>query len=127
MDQTPVLGNFQINLPGPNGASLSVSGYVYASESKESLDERMDICRESLLRQQAILEIPVLEENMSQLERQLEIVQKAYKELLEKKTGNQKMSSQDQAALANYPQQVKFIQNEMAKGEAKISKIRGAA
>lgn len=127
MDQTPVLGNFQINLPGPNGASLSISGYVYADESLESLNQRMDTCREALLRQQSTLEIPVLEENIAQMSRQLEVTQKAYKDLLEKKTGNQKMSSQDQAALANYPQQIKFIQSEMEKGRSKIELVKKAA
>ncbi len=127
MDQTPVIGNFQINLPGPNGATLSISGYMYGDESKESLDERMNLCREALIRQQQTLEIPVLEENMVQLSRQLEVVQKAYRDLLEKKTGNQKMSSQDQAALANYPQQVKYIQAEMDKGRAKIEAVKKVA
>jgi hypothetical protein len=124
---TAVLGNFQINLPGPNGASLSISGYVYDSESQESLNERMDTCREALARQQAILEIPVLEENIKQLERQLEVTQKAYAELLEKKKANSKMSSQDQAAFGNYPQQIKFIQNELDKGHAKIAHVKKAA
>ena len=124
---TAVLGNFQINLPGPNGASLSISGYVYDSESQESLNERMDTCREALARQQAILEIPVLEENIKQLERQLEVTQKAYAELLEKKKANSKMSSQDQAAFGNYPQQIKFIQNELDKGQAKIAHVKKAA
>jgi predicted nucleic acid-binding Zn-ribbon protein len=125
--QTAVLGNFQINLPGPNGASLSISGYVYDNESAESLNDRMDVCREALTRQQAILEIPVLEENIKQLERQLEVTQKAYAELLEKKKQNAKMSSQDQAAFGNYPQQIKFIQNELDKGRLKIANVQKAA
>lgn len=126
-NQTAVLGNFQINLPGPNGASLSISGYVYDAESAESLNTRMDVCREALARQQAILEIPVLEENIKQLERQLEVTQKAYAELLEKRKANSKMSSQDQAAFSNYPQQIKFIQNELDKGKAKVDSVRKVA
>jgi predicted nucleic acid-binding Zn-ribbon protein len=125
--ETAVLGNFQINLPGPNGASLSISGYVYDAESAESLNTRMDVCREALARQQAILEIPVLEENIKQLERQLEVTQKAYAELLEKRKVNAKMSSQDQAAFSNYPQQIKFIQNELDKGKHKIESVKKAA
>lgn len=126
-NSTAVLGNFQINLPGPNGAGLSISGYIYGDESKESLDARMDLCRESLARQQAIMEIPVLQENISQLERQLEVTQKAYAELLEKRKSNSKMSSQDQAAFSNYPQQIKFIQNELDKGRSKIIDVKKAA
>lgn len=125
--QTAVLGNFQINLPGPNGASLSISGYVYDGESKESMDERIDLCRETLVRQQSFLEIPVLEENIAQLERQLEIVRKAYADLLDKKTNNEKMSSQDQAALSNYPNQIKHIDAELLKGRGKIAAVRKVA
>ena len=70
MDQqnaTPVLGNFSISFPAPNGAQLSISGYVYADESIESLNDRMDTCREALRRQQDILERPVLQEKLEML------------------------------------------------------------
>ena len=126
-NQNAVLGNFQINLPGPNGATLSISSYVIEGETPEGLNERMDTYREALARQQAILEIPVLEENIKQLERQLEVTQKAYAELLEKRKQNAKMTSQDQAAFSNYPQQIKFIQNELDKGKAKVDSVRRVA
>ena len=83
-DTTPVLGNFQITLPAPNGASLQISGYVYADESRDSLDERIDVMREVLVRQQQALEIPVLEERMAQLERTKTQIMEAYADLLEK-------------------------------------------
>lgn len=121
-----VLGNFQINMPGPNGASLSISGYLYADESKESLDERMDLCRESLARQQQALEIPVLEERMAQLERTKTQIMEAYADLLEKQK-RKALPSAEASHLKNYPTQLKHIEEEIEKGKSKISSVKKAA
>jgi hypothetical protein len=121
-----VLGNFQINMPGPNGASLSISGYLYADESKESLDERMDLCRESLTRQQQALEIPVLEERMTQLERTKTQIMEAYADLLEKQK-RRALPSAEASHLKNYPTQIKHIDEEIEKGKAKIAVVKKVA
>jgi hypothetical protein len=123
---TPVLGNFQINLPGPNGASMSISGYLYADESKESLDERMDLCRESLTRQQRALEVPVLEEQIIQLERKLEEMRLAYVDLLEKQK-RKALPSAETANLKNYPIIIKNITDEIEKGKKKIEAVKKVA
>ena len=125
-ETTAVLGNFQINLPGPNGASMSISGYVYGDESKESLDERMDVCRESLIRQQQALEIPVLEERLTQLERTKTQIMEAYADLLEKQK-RKTLPSAEQSHLKNYPTQIKHIDEEIEKGRAKIAVVKKVA
>jgi hypothetical protein len=120
-ENTAVLGNFSITLPAPNGAQLSVSGYIYASESQQSLDERMDVCRASLLRQQKILEVPVLEEKMKMLESTKNDVAAAYADLLEKQRKMPKsLPSQEQANLRNYPSQIKAIDKELDKARIAI-------
>lgn len=125
-ETTVVLGNFQLNLPGPNGASMSISGYLYADESKESLDERMDLCRESLVRQQQALEIPVLEERLTQLERTKTQIMEAYADLLEKQK-RKALPSAEQSHLKNYPTQIKHIDEEIEKGRAKIAIVKKVA
>lgn len=116
---TAILGNFQINLPAPNGATMSISGYMYAGESLESLNERMDMCREALVRQQAVLERPVLEEKLAMLERTAEQIEKAYLELLEQKK-RKSLPSQQEQNLKNYPVQLKQIRDEIAKAQDKL-------
>lgn len=116
---TPVLGNFSITLPAPNGAQLSVSGYVYADESEESLNARMDVCREALRRQQDILERPLLEEKLAMYERTEAQIEKAYLDLLEQAKRKTLPSAQKQH-LDNYPVQLKQIRDEMAKARAKL-------
>ena len=126
-DQTAVLGNFQINLPAPNGASVSISGYVYEAESLESLNERMDTCREALLRQQAILEIPVLEKAIEAQVKMLEDHRKAYADLLERSRAKYKLTSQEQAQMTNLPVQIKQIEKYLDEGKAKIASVKKAA
>jgi predicted nucleic acid-binding Zn-ribbon protein len=126
-ERNAVLGNFQINLPAPNGASVSISGYVYESESLESLNERMDTCREALIRQQAILEVPVLQKEVEALERMLEDHRKSYDDLLERSKAKHKLTSQDDASMRNLPVQIKQIETKLKEGQSKISSVKKAA
>ena len=126
-NKTAVLGNFAINLPAPNGASVSISGYVYEAESLDSLNERMDTCREALLRQQAILEIPELSKKIEMLETMLVQHQKAYAALLEKKKLRTKLASAEESQLTNLPTQIKSITDELEKGKSKIAEVKKAA
>lgn len=126
-ENTAVLGNFQITLPAPNGASVSVSGYVYESESLESLNDRMDTCREALMRQQAILEVPVLQKEVEALERMLDDHRRAYADLLERSKAKVRLTSQDEASLRNLPVQIKQIESKLGEGKHKIASAKKAA
>lgn len=120
-----VIGNFSFTLPAPNGAQLSVSGYVYSAESKQSLDERMDLCRESLERQQRVMEIPVLEAQLEQMEKAKIDIERAYADLLDRqKRAPKSLPSQEQANLKNYPAQIKNIDQQIEKAHKKIADAR---
>jgi TolA-binding protein len=125
MSEKNVLGNFQINLPGPNGAALSISSYVIEGETPEGLSERMDTYREVLARQQRALEVPVLEEQIVQLERKLEEMRLAYVDLLEKQK-RKTLPSAEQPHLKNYPIIIKNITDEIERGKAKIASVKAA-
>ena len=127
MNEHTVLGNFQFNLPAPNGATISISSYVIEGETPEGLNERMDAYREALLRQQAILEIPVLEKEIAVLEKMLNDHQLAYADVLEKKNGKGKVTSQEDASLRNLPIQIKQIQDKLDEGKGKIALVKKAA
>jgi serine phosphatase RsbU (regulator of sigma subunit) len=127
MNEHTVLGNFQINLPAPNGASVSISSYVIEGETPEGLNERMDVYREALLRQQAILEIPVLEKAIEAQVKMLEDHRKAYADLLERSKAKYKLTSQEQAQMTNLPVQIKQIEKYLDEGKAKIASVKKAA
>lgn len=121
----PVIGNFSFTLPAPNGATLSISGYVYGNEAKQSLDERMDLCRKSVERQQRLMEIPLLEAQLEQLEKAKTDMQQAYVDLLERqKKAPKSLPSQEQANLRNYPLQIKGVDAQIEKAHKKIAESR---
>mgnify|MGYP001567040976 CR=1 FL=1 len=122
---TAITGNFDISLPAPNGATLRITGYVYAGEDVASLNDRMDVCRGAVLRQQQILEKPILEEKIKMLHDQEMHVEKAYLELLEKNS-SRKLPASEEQHLKNYPLQLKQIKAEIAKGEDKLEAIKAA-
>ena len=122
---TPITGNFEISLPAPDGASLRITGYVYAGEDIASLNERMDLCRESLRRQQRKLEVPAVQKTVDAMESQLGHFQQAYADVLEKRKGGLKLTSQEITAMENYPKQIAQMKKEIEKGRATIAKAEG--
>lgn len=120
-----IMGNFDFSLPGPNGATLRITGYVYEGEELADLHKRMDVCREALTRQQTVLEKPLLEERLVGLLAQKEHVAKAYLDLLEKNKTRPLPASEAQH-LKNYPLQIKQIDDEIAKGSTKLAAIEAA-
>ncbi|MFB9123291.1 hypothetical protein E2553_00255 [Paraburkholderia dipogonis] len=126
-----VIGNFSITLPAPNQAQLSASGYLLDGEDKDSLDARMDLVRESLQRQQRMLEIPVIEAHIEQYSKARDDIAKAYADLLERsnakaagKAGAKSLTSQEQANLKTYPAQLDGIERELLKATQKIADAR---
>lgn len=129
-----VIGNFSFTLPAPNQAQLSASGYLLDGEDKSSLDSRMDLVRESLQRQQRMLEIPVLEAHIEQYTKARDDIAKAYADLLERnkakaagKAGSKALTSQEQANLKTYPAQLDGIERELAKAQQKIAEARAGS
>lgn len=129
-----VIGNFTITLPAPNQAQISASGYLVEGEDKASLDARMDTVREALERQQRMLEIPVLQARIEQIEKAREDIERAYADLLQRnkdkqagKAGSKALSSQEQANLKNAPLQLNGIEAELERARKKIADARAGA
>ena len=122
----PITGTFTMTMPAPNGAQLQIQGYLYAGEVEESVNTRMDLCRDALRRQQDILERPVLEEKLDMLVRTEQQIERAYLELLESKK-RKTLPSQQEQNLKNYPVQLKQIRDEIEKAQAKLGRPDPAA
>lgn len=117
-----VLGNFEMTMPGPNGASLRITGYVFEGDTEQDLNMRMDVSRKAVQRQQEILEKPVLEARVKMLAEQETHVSKAYVELMEK-ADRKTISGPEQANLKNYPAQLQQLKDEIVKGEERLAAI----
>jgi len=90
--------------------------------------------REALERQQRMLEIPVLQARIEQIEKAREDIERAYADLLQRnkdkqagKAGAKALSSQEQANLKNAPLQLKGIEAELEKARKKIADARAGA
>lgn len=118
----PITGNFEISLQAPDGAALRITGYVYAGEASDSLNERIDVCREALLRQRRKLEVPALQKTMEANEDLLTQMKSAYAGLLESKQSGKKMTSQELTQLSNAPVQIKDMERRMQAGKDAIAK-----
>ncbi len=117
-------GSFEIILDAPNGAKLRFSGYSFISDTEESLNNRIDTCRNVMIRQRNIMEKPIIENNLTILRDQVEKQKKAYASILEKQ-GNGKIASNEKVHLDNYPVQIKQLEKQILEGEKKLSEIMG--
>src|SRR5271154_6517830 len=122
LGNVPITGNFDIKMSAPDGAELRMSGYLYAGEEIDSVNERVDLCREALLRQRRKLEVPAIQKALEANESFLDDLRAGYAGLLEKKTGGARMTSQEIAQMSNLPKQIKDVETKNKAGREAIAK-----
>ena len=121
---TAVTGNFTLQAQLPNGKTCSVAAYLYFGDDEDSINQRMDMYAKCLERQRKIAEIPELEVKMEQLERALQQQQDAYDVLMNKSQNGKRITSQEEAALSNYPVNIQKINEEIARGQLEIERAK---
>lgn len=120
-----VTGNFQIGANLPNGKTLSISGYIYDGESRESLDARLDVLGAVVDRQRTIAEIPELELKHAAGIARLDEMRAHYAALLQKKDKAAKtLSSQEKSALDVMDINVGHQLKEIEKGRVAIEEAK---
>ena len=116
-----VTGNFSLQAQLPNGKSFSVQGYIYDTESIESLTQRIDLLHDVVDRQRLRAEIPELEAKRDQMIKQLDQMKEHMSGLERKKNDGGKLSSQEKLALANIQQSLSKVLEEIQKGTQAIA------
>lgn len=116
-----VTGNFSLSAQMPDGKSFSVQGYIYDTESMESLNQRVDLLHDVMDRQRLRAEIPALEAKRDQMIKQLDQMREHMAGLEQKKDAGGKLSSQEKLALSNIQQSLSKVQEEIAKGTQAIA------
>ena len=111
-----VTGNFQLNAQMPNGKAFSISGYIYDGESKESLDNRVDILHDVLDRQRLRAEIPELEAKRNQMIAQLSQMKDHMLAQDNKVRAGGKLTGQDKAQLEQLRVSLAKVQEDIDKG-----------
>jgi len=116
-----VTGNFSLQAQLPNGKTFSVSGYLYDSESLESVNQRVDLMHDVLDRQRLRAEIPELEAKRDQMIKQLDQMRDHMAGLERKKETSGKLSSQEKLSLDNIGQSISKVLEEIEKGGKAIA------
>jgi len=123
-----ITGQFtlQAQLASNSGRSIGVTGYIYDGESKESLDDRLDVLQEVIERQRARTEIPELEAKREQMIKGMNQAKEVLAELLEKqKSGS--LSSQERMNIKNMQVNIGKVSEEIDKGAEAIAEAKKKA
>lgn len=126
--QNAITGNFNLTaqLAGSSGRTIAIAGYIYDGESKESLNDRLDILQEIIERQRSRAEIPELEAKREQMVKGLAQARDVLAELEEKqKSGS--ISSQERMNLRNIRTNIEKVSEEIDKGSEAIAEAKKKA
>ena len=119
--QQAITGNFNITaqLAGSSGRSIAIAGYIYDGESKQSLEDRIDILQEIIERQRIRSEIPELEAKREQMVKGLGQAGEVLAEL-EGKQQTGSLSSQERMNIKNLRVNIAKMTEEIDKGAEAI-------
>ncbi len=126
--QQAITGNFNLTaqLAGQSGRTMAIAGYIYDGESKESLNDRIDLLQEIIERQRSRAEIPELEAKREQMIKGLLQARDVLAELEEKQqSGN--ISSQERMNLKNMRVNIGKVSEEIDKGTEAIAEAKKKA
>lgn len=115
-----VTGNFELSAQLSNGKSIRMSGYIYAHNSRESIDRQVDLFCDVIERQRIKAEIPMQEAKLDQLYIQMDQWHANIK-ALEAKKDSGKLSSSDKQQLHNGMVSLEMLAKEVEKGKLAIA------
>ena len=116
-----ITGNFSLTAQLPHGKTFTVSGYIYDSESVESLNARVDALHDVTDRQRTRAEIPELEAKLDGTVSQLDGLKAHYITLGARKDSGAKLTGQEKQQLEVMDTNVKHLTEQIAKGRDAIA------
>ncbi len=119
-----VTGNFQLNANMPNGKTFSISGYLFDTESVESVNARVDLLHDVLDRQRTRAEIPELEAKRDQMARALGQMRDVLADLKRKKDSGKTLTSQEKLTLQNMEVSIGKATEDIQKGTDAIAEAK---
>jgi hypothetical protein len=124
-----ITGTININaaLAGSSGRSMAIQAYIYDGESKESLEQRIDIFQEIIERQRVRSEIPELEAKRDQMMKGMAQAAEVMQELSDKQKNGTQLSSQERLNLRNLGSNIQKMKEEIDKGSKEIVEAKKKA
>lgn len=123
----PISGTVDLAAQLPNGRSIRITTHVYFGESKESVDNRLDLLQETIERQRIRCEIPELEAKREQMIGGLKQLRQVLGDLKAKQDKGGKLNSSEKVAIDNHAKQIDRLQEEIDKGEIAIAEAKKKA
>lgn len=123
------IGNFNLTaqLGDQTGRSIQMAGYIYADESKDQLEYRIDTMQEIMERQKTRAEIPLLEARREQILNGMKQARDVMAELEERQRGGATLSSQERLNLRNFATNIEGANKELEKGTVAIAEAKKKA
>lgn len=119
-----ITGQFTLNAQLPQGKTFAVTGYIYDGESKESLNQRIDLLHDVVDRQRTRAEIPEIEAKVNQTVEALKGNKIHYALLLDKRDKGQKLTPQEREQLRVMDVNTKAFEEKIAEGRARLDEMR---
>jgi hypothetical protein len=120
--QNAITGQFVLDaqLAGSSGRRMTITGYLYDGESKESVEDRIDLLQEIIERQRIRSEIPELEAKREQMVKGMMQAREVLAELEDKQKRGEQLSSQERLNIKNMRVNIGKVNEEIDKGTAAI-------
>jgi hypothetical protein len=115
-----VTGNFTIQAQMPLGKSITVSGYIYAHNTRHEVNKQLDFLHDVVDRQRLRSEIPELEVKLDQRFVQLRQLKEALADL-QRKSEVKKLTAAQQNQLDQLFTNVKVVDEDINKGQAALA------
>lgn len=116
VDGELVTGNYTIQGAMPMGKSITMSGYIYASNTVEGINKQIDTMHDVMDRQRLRAEIPELEAKMDQRMAGMRNMKDALEALQAKKVGGAKLSSAEKKMVDDMITSIRVVSQDIDKG-----------
>lgn len=120
------VGNFQLQcqLAEKSGQAISISGYIYSDDDELVLNNRLDIYKRVIARQQKISEIPLLEAQLNGMRDALKQHQRMYDDAVEKQKRGERIPSSEKLNVKNLEVNIRHVMDQITKGEEAIQRLK---
>ena len=119
-ETTVVVGQFTLSAQLQGGKNITVLAHLYSGETKEAINDRLDLLSSVIDRQRTLSEIPEIEAQVEKQQLQLGQALESMNELLEAKKNGAKLTTTQQQHLKTMETNLKVHKDNIDRGEAAI-------
>jgi chromosome segregation ATPase len=117
-------GSFTIQAQMPMGKSITVSGYIYAHNTREDISAQVDILHDVVDRQRLRAEIPELEAKLEQRINALASMKDVMASLNMKKEAGLKLTSSEKKQIDDMSISIRRVNEDLEKGRIAIEEAK---